>query len=117
MRRKLINYDVFERIENDSLSSASKELVEAEQVLAKALDADYLEMKCYGPETVVYESSDGTYVYASWNMRENHVLFENIEQLVIDEQSEHEKARSVVSNMIDAILEGQDKKAEQLFDS
>ena len=37
MKRKLIELDVFERIKNDSLSTAEKEIVESAAYLSRAL--------------------------------------------------------------------------------
>lgn len=115
MKRKLINYDVFERIQKDSMSNAEYELVEASLILAKAIGADSLTLRCFGPENALYEHTDGSFVHTSYRIKDNTVCFENIEQLVIDEDSEKAKSRGVLKNMLEALLENNDKVAEDLF--
>jgi hypothetical protein len=105
MKRKLINFDVFERIERDSLSAAQDELTFAAPVLAKVLQAEDLKLRCYGPETVLYESVDGHFVHASYKMNEGHIEFDNVEELIINEETEQSKQRELISTMLDALLE------------
>ena len=105
MKRKLINFDVFERIERDSLSTAQDELIFAAPVLAKALQAEDLRLRCYGPETVLYESVDGHFIHASYKMNDGHIEFDNVEELIINEETERGKQREVISTMLDALLE------------
>jgi hypothetical protein len=40
MKRKLVEFDVFKRIEKEAVSTAERELALAEDVLAKALGTD-----------------------------------------------------------------------------
>ena len=90
MKRKLISYDVFESIKRDSLSNSEQELSEAAPVLARALEVEQLELLSFGPENVLFEAIDGTYVHASYTMDEENISFENIEQLAIDDETEKE---------------------------
>lgn len=115
MKRKLINYDVFERIEQDSLSSAQQELVEASQLVAKALGATGAELYCFGNENVVYETTDGSFIHANYSIKDDQIILDNIEQLVIDEQTAKTKSREVLSNLVDALLEDDNKRADSLF--
>ena len=117
MKRKLIDYDVFERIESDSMSAAQRELVDAEPILSKALGSCGVALRCYGPDTVVYESCDGSFVHATYKIQDKHVVFENIEQLVIDEDDSKKKSKETVTRMVEAILEGDENKAKSHFDS
>lgn len=116
MKRKLISYDVFENIQSNSLSTAENELLEARQILAKALDVENLTLVCYGAENALFEASDGTYVHTNYELNESAINFNHIEQLVIDESSEVDHNRSVLTNMLDALLDGQEEKANALFD-
>lgn len=116
MKRKLISYDVFERIEKDSLSNAETELYEAKGYLAEAVGCDCLELKNYGLEDVTFETCDGTYVHANYRIKEGVVEFSNIEELVIDEQSEKEASKQVLHRMIDSILDEEDETAVQHFE-
>jgi len=115
MKRKLISYDAFEGIVNKSLSTAQHELHEASEVLAKALNVENLELFCYGPESVVFEATDGSYVRANYVLKNGRVNFDQIEQLTIDEQTEQVKCVSVIGEMVDSLISGEEKKAEQLF--
>lgn len=104
MKRKLINYDVFQKISNESLTKSEKELIEAEDVLAKALGEDELYLHCFDESSVTYETLDKSYVHASYHLEGNNVVFENIEQLVIDESSAKEKSREILRKMFDECL-------------
>ena len=115
MKRKLINYQVFEQMEKTSLSSAEIELVEAAPVLARAIGADVIELRCFGPEDCVYEASDGTFVHANYQVNNGYVNFDNVEQLVINEETEVAKSREVLGEMLEAVLEEKTDKADQLF--
>lgn len=111
MKRKLIEYDVFKRIEKSSLSSAERELAEAEPVLANVMQVEALSLHCYGPEDVLYQTPDGSFVHANYSVQDHHVTFDNIEQLVINEDSEKQNSRQVIASMLDSLLEGNDQKA------
>lgn len=115
MKRKLIDFDVFQKIEKESLSSAEAELVEAENILAEALDVDGASLYCYGESNVVYSTPDDTYIYATYNLSPDSLILENIEELVIDEEQEKANARNVLSGMVEELLEGNEKKADNLF--
>ena len=115
MRRKLIKQDAFERITNESVTTAERELVEAESILAKALGRDHLALRSFTPSTVLYETLDNTYVHAGYEIKNGNVTFNNIEELVIDESSRKGKVRSILSEIIDAVLVDNNAKAKELF--
>ena len=117
MKRKLISYDVFENIQTSSLSTAERELLEAEPILANALEVEGLNLVCYGAEDALFESNDGTYIHANYKLNESAVQFNQIEQLVIDEATEANHSKDVLTQMLDAVLDGNDTKAESLFDN
>jgi len=115
MKRKLINYDVFERIEKDSLSTAQKELLEAAPVIARALQLDCLNLRCYGPQDVLYETCDGSFIHANYKMNNGYIQLDNVEELVINEETEVKKQREIIGEMLDALLEDKEERANQLF--
>lgn len=115
MKKKLISFDIFESIEKNSLSTAAEELVEAEDTLAEALEIDYLTLRNFGTETVVYETADQTYINANYSFDGDFVVFENIEELVIDEESERNKNKEVVAKILDAVWENKKIEADQFF--
>jgi len=117
MKRKLISYDVFENIQTSSLSTAERELLGAEPILANALEVESLSLVCYGAEDALYESHDGTYIHANYKMNESSVKFNQIEQLVIDEATEANRSKDVLTQMLDAVLDGNDTQAESLFNT
>ena len=116
MKRKLIEFNVFERLEKDSLSSAQYELQQAGPILAKSLGLSEVSLHCFSPETVIYETHNGEFVHASFSVDDNHITYDNIEQLVIDQKGETKRAKEKLSEMVDALLGGEDKKAEMLFE-
>jgi hypothetical protein len=115
MKRTLISYDVFESIRNDSLSFAGFELEEAAPYLSRVLEEEALGLNVFGAETVLYESIDGNLIHANYKIEDGHIVFENIEQLSIDTDSEATKGREVLSNLVDALLEDEGNKADNLF--
>lgn len=115
MKRKLIDYDVFERIERDSLSTAQRELEEASPVLAKALNVESVNLHCYGPEYALFEAIDGTFIHANYRLKEGHIEFDNIEQLVINEETEQKKSREILTDIVESLLSADDKRADALF--
>jgi hypothetical protein len=117
MKRKLIEYQVFEKIQNESLSSAEGELIKAANILAKTLNCEGLELNCYGPEDVLYESLDGSYVHANYQVRDGYIEFDRVEQLIINEETERAKSKEVISDLIDSLVESNQEKANSLFES
>jgi hypothetical protein len=116
MKRKLIKFDAFRRIENDSLSSAEVELAEAAEVLATALGVESLDLHCFGESDVTYATPEGDYVHANYTLQKNHVVFENIEQLVIDSETERAEARNILSGLVESLMDENENKAANLFD-
>lgn len=120
MRRKLIKQDAFERITNESVATAERELVEAEPILAKALGRDTLSLRSFTESTVLYETRGNSYVHAGYEIKNNQITFNNIEELVIDESSRKIKQREILSEMIDLVLTADETntnqaRAEKLF--
>jgi hypothetical protein len=115
MRRNLIKWEAFERIQKDSLSAAEHELFEASEVLAEALGVDQLGLNCYSDSNVIYETLDNTYVRADYALSHDHLTFENIEELVIDEETAAEASKQKISDLVEAILSNESQKADQIL--
>src|SRR4051794_18131563 len=113
MRRNLIKWEAFERIQKDSLSAAEHELFEASDVLASALETDQLTLDCFSDSNVIYETLDNTYVRADYDLTSNHLTFDNIEELVIDEDTATQANKKKVADMVEAILGNDTNKAGQ----
>ena len=115
MRRKLIKQDVFDKITNESVTAAERELVEAAPVLAKALGRNQISLHSFNESTVVFETLDDTFVHAGFGIKNEAVNFTNIEELVIDESSRKDKQQATLSEMIDAVLQDDHASAKDLF--
>src|SRR3974390_491934 len=115
MRRKLISHEVFDKIAEDSAIKVEQELTEAEDVLARALDVDDLNLFSFNESTVTYETPAKCYIRASYSMKDNDIVFENIEELVLDEASAEEKRKGIVRKMFDEILNKNEAKANEQF--
>ena len=115
MKRKLIDYDVFHKIKTESLSSAQQELEASSALLAHTLELESLELGSFGPTEALFESIDGTHVRADYQIKNGYVQFDNVEQLVINEESEAERARETISKMIDSLIESDNAKADEMF--
>jgi len=115
MKRKLISYELFENIQQSALSRAEEELVGAEPILANVLNVDEVNLVCYGNNDVLYETSDGSYIHAAYGLGKKHVSFKNIEQLILDEATEVDAAKKHVEEIMDAILDSNEAKANEIF--
>lgn len=116
MKKKLISFDAFKKIESDSLSNAQEELIGAEDVLAQTLETDGLELHCFGESDVTYCTPDNHYIHANYQINKGKVLFENIEEVMVEQDSEKKHARQVLNTMVEAILDNNTEKAKDLFD-
>jgi hypothetical protein len=116
MRRKLIKQDAFDRIISESVTTAERELVEVEPILARAMGKDFLSLKSFTESTCLYETHQGTYVHAGYEFKNGQITFNNVEELVIDESSQIEKRKAILSDMIDAVLVDDAAKANGLFE-
>ena len=115
MKRKLIEFDALRKIREESLSNAQTELEAAAPLLAEALGVAGLEVESFGDGEVLFGSPDGDFVRANYGIDKGHVQFDNVEQLVLNEESEAKASREVISSMLDAIIESDEAKAERLF--
>jgi len=115
MKRKLIDFDVFNKLEQGSLTTAEYELAEAEDVVSHALGKD-VKMHCLSDSTVLYETQDETYVHATYQMDKEALTLENIEELVVDESQERDNAKGILGKMVDELLEGEEEKANAIFE-
>lgn len=115
MQRKLIGYNAFEKLTEGSLPAAQYELVEAESILSDVLETT-LTFHNFNKTHVVYETEDGNYVRAGYKVGKDHVLFEGVEELVIDEKSEVDARKNIIRDMIESVLEGKSEKASSHFD-
>jgi hypothetical protein len=115
MKRKLIDFDAFRRIREESLSNTQTELEAAAPLLATALDFDGLALESFGTDEVLFESSEGEFVHANYAIRNGFVQFDNVEQLVLNEETEAKASREILSGMLDALIESDEAKADALF--
>lgn len=115
MKRKLIDFDAFQKLKTESLTNTQQELEAAAPLLARALELDGLTLESFGPEEALFESLDGDFVHAKYSMNNGYVQFDNVEQLVLNEETETAKSREVISNMIDKLIESDEQAAGELF--
>ena len=71
MKRKLISYDLFNTLQERSLSTVEQELIEAEDVLAAALDVDGLELLTFSESDVTYKTPDDNFIHATYTVTDN----------------------------------------------
>lgn len=117
MKRKLIHQEVFDELKNKSLTNAQYELSEAQDIIANALGLDSVVVESFGAEDVMFEGSDGTYIRANYSLTNKQIKLENIEQLVIDEQSVKAKGREALGKIVEALLDNNKKLADELFEN
>lgn len=117
MKRKLIHQDVFDAIKSKSLTNAQYELSEAQDIIADALGLYSVTLESFGAEDVIFEGSDGTYIRADYAIDNKQIKLENIEQLVIDEESIKAKGRESLGKIVEALLDNNKELADELFES
>jgi hypothetical protein len=115
MKRKLIQYDVFERIQKDAISTAEGELKAVAPILEKKLGIESVRLCSFGDGHVLYETRDGNFIHATYQLKNDNVVLDNIEQLVIDEETEQAKTKEILSRMVDALLSEDSPTADSLF--
>jgi hypothetical protein len=115
MKRKLIEFDAFQRIREESLTNTQTELEAAAELLADALGVDALTLESFGNDEVLFESEGGGFVHAKYSVGGGYVQFDNVEQLVLNEESENKASREILSKMIDSLVESDENKASELF--
>lgn len=111
MKRKLISYDALKKMEEASVSKIQEELINAEEVLANVLEAEALELVFFNESEAVYKTVDQDYVRANYKVENGELKLENIEELVVDEESEKGESKSLISSMIDDLIENKDEEA------
>ena len=117
MRRKLISYDAFDKIEKGSTSNAVAELIGAEDILADVLEVNYVELYSYDEGNVYYETDEGTYVHATYELDDKNIRLNNVEEVVIDEESLNASRRGVVAEMLEALWNEDEGRAVDHFRS
>jgi len=117
MKRKLISFDAFKKIEESSLTKTQQELIKAEEVLARTLGVDELKLFSFGESDVTYQTTDGNFIHAVYTIDNNSVILENIELLVIEEESERSSAKKILNDLVDSILENKVAEADLLFEN
>lgn len=115
MKRKLIDFDAFQKLKTESLTNTQQELEAAAPLLARTLEVGELTLESFGSEEALFESQDGDFVKAHFTVGDGFVQFDNIEQLVINEETEIAKGKEVISKMIDSLIESDEKTAGDLF--
>lgn len=115
MKRKLIDFDTFQQIREGSLTNRQAELEGAADLLARVFDVDGLALESYTDGEVLFESADGEFIKAKYDISGGYVKFDDVEQLVINEETEEKSARQTLSNMLDALIESDEAKAEAFF--
>jgi hypothetical protein len=115
MKRKLISFDQFKNMENNSISKIEKELIEAEEMLSSALDDDKIELMFFNENEVVYKNQDHDLIKSEYKINKDNIVFENIEKLIIDEESEVKHSKELISKMVENIIDGKESVAEQIF--
>jgi hypothetical protein len=115
MKKKLISFDAFKQIENNSVSNAERELVEASEMLAKVLGKERLDLHCINESNVTFVNQDGNLVQADYSFDGDKILLENITELVLDEGSVQQSSKKILESMVDNILEDKIEEASAEF--
>ena len=115
MKKKLINFDVFKQLEKNSITNSERELSEASDIIANTLGQGYLDVFCVNENNVTFMNNQGDLVYANYEIANNYLVLENIEQLVVDKSTTEKNLRSSLEKMVDNILEDKMDEASLNF--
>lgn len=117
MKRKLIDYDVFKQIERKFLQTAEKELSEATDAIASALGKENITLFGITENEATFATDQGSLVHATYIIDDSKLLLENIEELVVDEESQINEGKNILDKMVDSILDDKKDAASDLFSS
>ena len=117
MKRKLIDINVINELENKSINVAIKEINESCELLAKKLKVDSLNVHCMNESEVTFVTPQNSYIHATYTLDNNTLLLENIKELVVNEESEKAANKNFISNMLEAILEEKNNVANEMFEN
>ncbi len=111
MKRKLIDYDYFNKIKSESFTNTERELESAGELLAEAVGLNDLSLDSYTLESVLFESDEGDFIRTDYSIKNGYVQFDNIEQIVLNEEEENSNARKIISKMIDSLIDSDETSA------
>lgn len=117
MKRKLIDIDVINGLENRSINVALKEINEAAEIIADKLKIESLSVHCINENEVTFVTPDSNFVHASYKVDNHNLLLENIKELVVNEESQRKSSLSSLSAMIESIIEDKNENADEHFNS
>jgi len=115
MKRKLINYDVFKQIEKNSVQAAEKELLENADSISKALGKENLQLFSLNENDATFTTDDGSLVHATYVINDDALILENLQELVVDQDSQLSEGRKFLGEMVDQILEDRNDLASESF--
>lgn len=115
LKRKLINYQELSNLQESSLSNAINEIVEAKDIIAETLDYDFLDLESFDENSVLFRTDRDSYLRANYAISDRNIILENIEQLVVDNQSKEEEKEDVLTQMLEAVIDDEEAKASELF--
>jgi hypothetical protein len=117
MKRKLIDIDVINGLENRSINVALKEIKEATEIIADKLKLGSLSLHCMNESEVTFVTPDDNYVHASYKIDNKNLLLENIKELVVNEESQRVSSIKNLSSMLESIIEEKNDEADEHFNS
>jgi hypothetical protein len=115
MKKKLINFDAFKALEKNSVTNSEKELAESTEILANVLGQQFLDLYCVNEDNATFINNNGDFVYANYQIVDDRILLENIEQLIVDKDTTRKNLRSSLEKMVDNILEDKLQEASVSF--
>lgn len=115
MKKKFIDIETYKNIEKNSLTAAERELQEAVELVGGMLGDTNLEVFCIDENTVTFINSDGNYVQANYEMANDKILLENIEELIVEANHLESVRKEIISKMVENILGEKNEVANNNF--
>lgn len=115
MKRKLVELEAFKNIEKNSITYKEVEIKESKDVLADVLGLSELNFHCLNEDVVYFKNGTSNFVKANYEINESNVVFNNIEEIVLDENTIINEGRKCLAEMIDAVIEDKKDVADKAF--
>lgn len=115
MKKKFIDIETYKNIEKNSLTAVERELQEAAGLVGNVVGDTGLEVYCISENQVTYIKNDGNYVQANYEVQNDNIVLENIEELVVEQNHLSQARKDIIGKMVDNILSEKNEIANDNF--
>lgn len=115
MKTKVISSSLLMEFQEKSYDKRAKELREAAKPLASKLGVDGLNLFSFNETTALYQAPKGHIIRVGYLIKENEIVFKELLDLVVDDESLEEQRKKSVSKLLESLTkEDKDSAADAL---